>query len=252
MWDRKSHEERGILVATDQKLEWLLPWWWKNYSAENSLPVTFVDFGMSEEARDFCAERGELISFAFSSTFMKAEEQLAPEITRKHGEKFWEARKSWFQKPLALLQTRFKQTLWLDLDCEVLRSLLPIFENFSSDFGVVREPMIRQGSEEFLLGETLYNAGVVLYRHGSPLVERWAEECFHHNDQHLSDQSLLSRLIFQEKYPIQELPETFNARLTPSIPIHATVIHWVGSWGKEYIRKHGGLREMLTNLTSKR
>lgn len=52
---------KGVLVGADQKQEWLLLWWWKNYSEENELPVCFVDFGMSEKGRKWCQKRGQLL-----------------------------------------------------------------------------------------------------------------------------------------------------------------------------------------------
>ena len=54
---------RGILVGSDKKSEWLLPIWWKHYSFHFTHPVAFVDFGLSENGKKFCKERGELIPF---------------------------------------------------------------------------------------------------------------------------------------------------------------------------------------------
>lgn len=252
LWQRKPEAERGILVATDRELEWLLPWWWKNYSAENTLPVTFVDLDMSEEARNFCASRGELVSFAFNPRFIKEEKYVMPDVVDKfYGKQFWRARQGWFKKPFALLQTRFKQTLWLDLDCEVLSSLEEMFM-ITGEMAAAREPLLYQGGSEMLFGEALYNSGVLLYKHGCPLIETWAKECYFNNEKYLGDQNALSRLIFKEKYPIVELPDIYNARVAHAVPLDATIIHWVGSWGKEYIRKHGGLRDEFGGLVAKK
>ncbi len=29
---------RGVLVASDQTLEWMLPWWWRHYKKHNNFP----------------------------------------------------------------------------------------------------------------------------------------------------------------------------------------------------------------------
>lgn len=52
---------KGILVGCDQNQEWLLSWWWDQYSAHNSYPVVFVDFGMSKTGVAWCNERGTCI-----------------------------------------------------------------------------------------------------------------------------------------------------------------------------------------------
>ena len=248
-WQRAPILPKGILVASDQNLEWLLPWWWENYCSSNSLPVTFVDFGMSESARSFCKEHGELLDFAFDPTFVKKRENLHPEVNKKwknYGKTFWEARDGWFKKPLAMLQTHFAQTLWLDLDCEVLKPLEPIFDLLSEEehFGIVPEPLFYQGGPDLLFGEVLYNSGVVLFRHGSTLLQTWAQRSLKENAKFLGDQDLLSRIIFEQKIPVVQLPEIYNARLVTGIPFHATIIHWVGNWGKAFLRHHGGLKEM--------
>lgn len=249
-WQREAELSRGVLVASDQNLEWLLPWWWSNYSSCNSFPVTFVDFGMSESARAFCREHGELVDFAFDPTFVKGRAALREPVNKKwenYGKIFWEARDGWFKKPLAMLQSRFSLTLWLDLDCEVLKPLEPLFELLPTqeDFGMVPEPLFYQGTSDLHFGEVLYNSGVILFRHGSTLIRTWGERALKENGEFPGDQDLLSRIIFEEKAPVVELPEIYNARFVAGIPFHATIIHWAGNWGKAFIRESGGLRVEL-------
>lgn len=244
-------DARGILIAVDEKQEWLLPWWWSNYTQENSLPVAIVDLGMSAQARAWCKERASVLDFDSDASYIKRREEF-PEEKRQdweeiYGETVWQARQAWFKKPFAMLKTPFKTTLWLDLDCEVLGPLLPLFEMLpeSEEMGIVREPLIRQGNPALLLGEVLYNSGVVLYRQNSSLLTRWAEESQSSNELFWNDQLALSRLIFTEKFSVHELPAIYNHHLSSGIFPNAVIIHWLGSWGKAYIRKHGGLRETL-------
>ncbi|MFI5334199.1 MAG: hypothetical protein ACHQT8_03410, partial [Chlamydiales bacterium] len=247
-WQREATLPRGVLVATDENLEWLLPWWWENYrAASNTYPVTFVDFGMTEQARAFCKEHGELVDFAFHPTFVKDRHELHSDVKLEwanYGETFWQARSGWFKKPLALLQSRFHLTLWLDLDCEVMQPLEPLFSLLPphQDFAIAPEPLFYQGGSDRLFGEVLYNSGVVLFRHGAKLIQKWSTRAFHENGKFQGDQELLSRMIHEEGTEVFELPEIYNARLVTGVPLHATIIHWVGNWGKAYIRQNGGLR----------
>jgi hypothetical protein len=254
IWQRKPKQEKGVLIACDEKQEWLLPWWWENYSQENALPVTLVDLGMSKEARLWCEQHYCVIDFAFDQNFVAPKEKLSEKVASSwniYGKEFWQARNCWFIKPLIMLQTDFFSTLWLDLDCEVLDSVDPLFNMVKEPFAIAREPEIHQGNPDLLLGEVLYNSGVVFYSHGSSLIEKWAELSLEKNAQFFSDQHLLSRHVFEKKIPLFEIPEMYNARLVSGVPFHAKIIHWVGSWGKEYIKKHGGLRKDLEILREK-
>src|SRR3569832_2184099 len=67
--------EWGVVVAADRGAEWLLSWWWGCYSKHHQQPVAFVDFGMSQEARKWCSERGILIPFE-GDTFVQSKEQI--------------------------------------------------------------------------------------------------------------------------------------------------------------------------------
>jgi hypothetical protein len=55
--------EKGVLIACDEKLEWLLPWWWFHYQSYHQLPVAFVDFGMSNKAIDWCKKKEFIFLF---------------------------------------------------------------------------------------------------------------------------------------------------------------------------------------------
>src|SRR5271170_6983534 len=99
-WVRTAEKACGILCGCDEEQEWLLPWWWDHYSAANNFPVTFIDFGMTEEGQRFCRERGELLSVPIDNSFVKRKEQLAPETAAAweavYGPTLWPARLRWF------------------------------------------------------------------------------------------------------------------------------------------------------------
>lgn len=97
---------RGILLICSQPQEWMLPWWWMHYHFHNSFPVIFIDLGISNAAKVWCAKRGEVIS-------------LDP---------------TQFEKSQAMRLSPFDKTLLLDLDAQVCCPLGPLFDlSFSSD-----------------------------------------------------------------------------------------------------------------------
>ncbi|MBS0604700.1 MAG: hypothetical protein JSS60_06660 [Verrucomicrobia bacterium] len=233
----------GIIVGCDEKQEWMLPWWWSHYSVHNTLPVVFVDFGLSTEACHWCEQRGKVLSLSGPLPDLKTREELQREIVAKweaaYGDGFWKGRKSWFKKPHALLQTPFEKTLWLDIDCEVKADLAPLFSTHSTQIGLVPEPEFAHlFLKKFSLieqGEICYNSGVVFYRHGSEAILRWAEESLHRADDFWSDQHLLSRQIFEKQTPVSHLSELYNWRMACGKNEDASIVHWVGDMGKEYI-----------------
>lgn len=248
-WQQQPKEARGVICAADENQEWLLPWWWERYSAHNSLPVTFFDFGMSASARQWCQERGDLSSLDLDTSFVAPrsaiEEELAQDWEKTYGQGVWEARKSWFKKPFAFLNTPYQTTVWLDLDCEVLGSLEPFFShcNAHSPLGLVRE-FYSDHLPRFDAG-VRYNSGVVLFEHGAQALELLARESLLQNHKLWSDDLLLAHLIHEHRIDIVELPPEYNWRLARGFTLNAIVMHWVGAGGKAYIREKGGFKPVI-------
>lgn len=248
-WNTCQKSE-GVLVASDETLEWLLPWWWARYRAHNHHPVAFVDLGLSHYGRSFCLERGELLT-------LDLDPQLASlPLHAIHwetlfGENLWKNRKGWFKKPFAALQSPFEKTLWLDLDCEVLGSVAPLFEGHGRISMAPETPPAHARERKngtIFEDEILYNSGVIRFTHQDPLIERWALAVLEEGDQFWSDQHALSRILYQEKSPIETLHENYNWRMSQGFNLNAVIVHWVGSWGKEYIRRYGGISDALNGL----
>lgn len=233
--------EKGVLVATDQYMEWLLPWWWENYSYTNVLPVAFVDLGMSEEKRNWCQSRGEVLTVEIQE---REEKEVASmeEWEKSYGSTYRQARRAWFQKPKACLLSPFQETIWLDLDCEVLRDISPLFSLLPEhkEIGAVLERI-----EE---GRCLYNGGVIVFRRGSSILDQWAALAATQADQYWGDDRILSHVIAQHVDLFTVLPEHYNWRLSSGIPLFATIIHWNGEWGKACIAKEGGYRRIVEGL----
>lgn len=232
--------EWGVVVAADRGAEWLLNWWWECYSRHHQQPVAFVDFGMSEEARKWCQERGELIAFAHND-FVKDKDEISLMQQKKwegiYGVKVWEARKSWFKKPLAMLQSPFEKSVWMDLDCEVCQPIDGIFEGIEKGkLGVVR--VEKRG---------MYNSGVVVFDQESPLLRAWAKACLEEHGDVIGDETVLSQIIRKKKYPFMEVGKEYNWMMGWGYNPRIKVAHWAANWGKICIETMGGIQKFLSN-----
>lgn len=231
--------ERGVIVATDSHMEWLLPWWWERYSCCNSLPVVFVDLGMSLDVKAWCQERGEVITLE-EKVFVK---EKSSEWGNCYGESYSQARQAWFKKPLACLKSPFQETVWMDLDCEILSSIEPIYQ-FLKEGKEVAAALDPLG---FISDEipSAFNGGVLVFRKDSLIIQKWASLCLQESDQYWGDDRILSSVIHELQEKVAILPPMYNWRVSEGVPFYAKIIHWCGEWGKAYIVTHGGLKESL-------
>ncbi len=230
-----TEETKGIIIGGNENSAWLIPWWWKYYSRHNNFNVVFVDFGLSEKSRKLCSTFSSVedIDPCVSNIATRdvVSKSLRDEWESVYGENVWKSRCGWFLKPKALLQTPFDKTIWLDLDCEVMGSLEPLFQslNEENEFSVAKDPS-RAG---------IYNSGVVVYRKNSELLKNWESCCKNQNDKFLSDDVALSSLINSKNNSFKELSYEFHSvpdNITPS----SKVVHWISNWGKQFIELYGG------------
>jgi hypothetical protein len=225
-------DEDGILIGSDQTQEWLLAWWWENYRRHNYYPVAFVDFGLSEEKKKWCKARGELVSLRVADIFVKEREEIDSHLVASwedyYGEQFWVSRRAWFKKPLACLQSPFKRTLWVDLDCEIVGSLGPLFETCQHPSGIALA--------KDQIAPT-YNSGVIAFRRNLDLLKEWADQSFQKTDTFRGDQDLLSALILQKKMLINELPPIYNWSVGFGKNKQAVIYHWLGDRAKAFLRQ---------------
>jgi hypothetical protein len=236
-WRKEGlREDRGVVVGSDLTQEWLLPWWWENYRRHNQYPVSFVNFGLSEEKKKWCQERGELIPLYVADIFVQEKEELAPCLIKEweagFGNRFWDSRKAWFKKPLACLASPYRQSIWIDLDCEIRGSLEPLFDFAKHPSGLAL-------TEERPDGPTpiaTYNSGVIVFQRGIELIEEWADASFERNGDFRGDQELLSQLIADKGIFIGQLPSEYNwSRYYGDAP-EALIYHWHGEFGRSVIR----------------
>jgi hypothetical protein len=229
--DSRGNEQKkmshAVLVGANQAQEWLLPWWWENYSRHNFLPVLFADFGMSAKMRAWCQKRGLLLPIISDSIlFPSIEHTLKPGLQL--------SRKAWFQKPLACHQAPVEHAIWIDLDCEVRGSLFPLFGYLTHPDNLVLV------TELDLPPPPIYNSGVVVFRPKSPVIADWAKQTLIAPCQVIGDQELLSEILSTQPERVDEMPTCYN-RLRDWPDTQGTVIrHWYGPKGKEWIREAMG------------
>ncbi|MCB1109774.1 MAG: hypothetical protein KDK64_02245 [Chlamydiia bacterium] len=231
MWNQASQGD-GVIVGTDETQEWMLKWWWEHYSKHNDYPVTFFDLGMSKSAHTWCASKGTVHSFSFPKGWIAPKEKISLKDKAYWEEKYpgdlWEGRTAWFAKPFLLLKSPYKRTIWMDLDCEVRRSITPLFEyaDPGEGFSILK----------FALDELdIYNTGVIVCRQGSSIPEKWAAYTQKHNHRHFGDETVLMEMIEQEGLKITPHPLIFNwPTIIPQDP-NTVIRHHAGGYGKTRI-----------------
>lgn len=229
----------GVMVGADQQYAWLLPWWWKHYSAHNTYPVTFVNFGVSDEVLAWCRARGDVLNVAEKVCFEFSRERvdvdLAKDWEMRYGTEVWDIRKCFLYKPVAFQHSSYDTTLWLDVDCEVCGQLQPFFELFKQEAQMALSAFPdRPGS---------YSSGAVVFDSHSPLVHHWVDSCIAHQEHIFQEDSVLSWLINTRNYPIQILPESYHLIGLACFHTSGLVRHWSGIVGKLLIETHGGYQE---------
>jgi hypothetical protein len=242
----KPLANRGVLIASDSKLEWMLPWWWNHYRKYNDFPLSIVDFGMTKNARKWCEKIGTVYDFDYSEPFVYGKDLVSEKVKKFLKERIfvkniWDVRKLWFQTPLAMLQTPYQTTIWLDIDCEILGSLEDLFEKHDKQTGIsmVEEDQLSTNNriKDGLLepGDIMYNGGVIVYEHGTPLMIMWANEILVRNHLYSGNQDCLCHVIRENGYAVNPLPNIYNWRMKHGPNPNAKIIHWVSDAGKRHI-----------------
>lgn len=240
-----AHQEDGVIVGTSQRQEWLLPWWWMHFRLFNNHPVTFVDFGdLSTAAIEWCKKRGHVFHLDLEDTFMAQKKDIDPEqavLWEKMQPNVWALRFTWYKKPFALLLSPYKRTVWLDLDCQLRGSIQPMFELCENEGGFAaaseHQPSQMLNLERGMIapGQTMFNAGVLVFHQNSKIVKEWAERSIDQNRIHCSDQQLLATILNSKKYPFTTLSPLYNWTADRGGIPEAVILHWWGDNGKKCI-----------------
>ena len=224
--------EKGILTGCNAEQEWMLKWWWENYSKHNNYPVTFCDFGMTPSAKKWCSKRGKILPFDPQS--LPLTQNSAP-WSGKLSKSALNRRSLWFSKPLILSKTPYAKTIWTDLDCEILKDLAPLFDMTESKDGFAIAYDSDENTKHARQNQTLkggvkvLQAGVLAFKKASPVIPAWIDYCLKNLESEASDQTALSHLQAESPFDITILSNKYNW-LNPEAPSpHAVIYHHNGT-----------------------
>lgn len=235
-WSLKNPvAQNGVIVGTDIAQQWILPWWWHHYHQFNTYPITFIDFGMSNEAKKWCQKRGNVVPLPVPDIYVKGKQTVVPSLAHQWehvlGTDFWDRRNGWFKKPLACLLSPYLNSIWIDLDCEIRGSIQELFSYCNSPAGF----SVAKDLHDPLSNKKGYNSGVIAFKRGIPLFETWATQAFECNHLYAGDQDILTHLISQNNIIIEELPQIYNWSRYNEQSSKVKILHWHGRHGKAVI-----------------
>lgn len=239
--------EDGVIAGCANNQEWMLPWWYMNYSQHNQYPITFIDFGdMSSNAKTWCQERGQLISLDIpTNEFILDKSKINPKLAHfwststAHGENIWQVRLEFFKKPFACLASPYLRSIWIDLDCQIFKSIKPIFDACETPQGIaaaeesshIRLWHAQRGSIE--IDEREYNTGVLAFKHGIPLIIEWAKYCIKRGSHVYGDQDAFCHMLYEKEETIPTLSPIYNWKGSNILENEndcnqIVILHWMG------------------------
>ena len=208
--------ERGVLVGVPGDQADLVEGWWRAYSAQNRLPVAFVDYGLSADARRWCENHGTVV-----------DHQAPQEV------------KGWFRKPLGILRSPFQLTLVLDVDCYPTASVDLLFAQHVAGRVEVALDRYADHAERKVPSDTaLYDTGALLVEWDSPALVDWAATTVIDRYDARGDQEVFSLAVKEKGWAVEALPEgAFDAWFALEGKPAPLLVHWCGEGGKAELRK---------------
>ncbi|NDD58968.1 MAG: hypothetical protein EBZ47_06955 [Chlamydiae bacterium] len=250
-WFHKGFiENEGIITGCDKAQEWMLPYFYKKYAEFNQRPISFIDFGMSNKAKEFCRSIGNLYPLQFPKKYIPSPCNVSSSIQalwnhasgRGDNSLFWYKYAKYHHKPLAFLMTPYKNTLWLDVDCEVMKDLSAVFDKIQASPSLCIVPRLKSCQKEYIAkglaieGQEGYNSGVVGYGRESSVILDWANETLHKHHLFMTDEDLFASLCLEKKYSITHLDAMYNwMPHSHGWNPEAAIFHWVGEAGKHLL-----------------
>lgn len=224
---------KGVMTGCDSRQEWMLKWWWENYSKTNSYPVTFCDFGMTPAARAYCKTKGEVIDPP-EPLPLSTEASASTPWAKNLPNCVWRRRPVWFTKALVLKQTPYEETIWTDLDCEIQASLTPLYEMAycPAGFTIAYDKKYTDNNWEAFgalqKGVRGIQVGVIAFKKDSPLLADWLKRCKTHCHVEYSEQTALSHLLHEKNYDLTYFSNRYNWVEDSLKHQSAAIIHHAG------------------------
>jgi len=213
-----ENNTRCIATGADEDHEWMLPWWYENYTKHNTTPIVFGNFGMSSTMVKWCASRGKVIDLVSNMPMIK----------------------NWFKKPSIITRCGYEQCIMMDSDCQVQSNLDFMFDKYCRVgwVGLTRDTPT-QFNTQFTKNPVA--AGVVVTYSDNELIREWEHRCLNETELR-GDQEVLIKLLTDRNNSrnlatkiVLMPPECQWLRLQgkrTDVPI----MHWSGRIGKETIR----------------
>lgn len=211
-------DDAAFVTGCDANTEWMLKWWWENYSKYNKTPVYFFDLGITPKVKEW-------VNNTFDRVFTLEPHEV----------------KAWFLKPEALIQSAkyAHKICWLDTDCEVLNEIDHMFDltEYNKLCMVRDRPWTKRRNADW------FNSGVVLIE-GTPMpLLQWAAAI--KKNPAVGDQEVLHALIggdsLKQLVFIKEIDNKYNWLRLQLIDKQDSedklIMHWTGPKGKDEIRK---------------
>ncbi len=205
-----------VLTACDRRQEWMLPRWYQEVRKHTDRPVVFGDLGLSSRGRKWCQSRGRVTHIdteALDTAF--------------------------FAKAIAILQTGFRRTLWMDCDCLLRADPSPLFAR-EAELVLARDcPLTENGASA--------QSGVVRADHGSVIARQWAAAC--------QRGFLLPMSQLGARFPDQHLLDSLCTLNPDRVTVVDRLWNWVVVWGgleptAKIWHFAGGAKELLRQLAA--
>ena len=205
-------EEFGVVVAGNREQEWMLEWWFRNYSAHNEAPVHFIDGGLSKECRAWCEEHGMV---------HKVEEELRhPHVLPAE----------------AIRASGLKRALLMDLCCEVRGMLRPLAGAIENRILVARDRHPTGRYKRYFEPGTFFNAGVVGASSESDQIAHWLELARDRSLGFAGVQDSLNYALYSSAAEVLELPQRYNRLRLDGDEEDPVIMNWTGKHGAVLIR----------------
>ena len=145
---------RRVVVGADCSTEGLLRKWFRDYRRQNSYPLTIIDYGMSEEAREWCALRAR---------------------TSPLPRRFPRLPSPGFYRPASFLLANAEQIISVDPSHRVTRDLSHVFEEIGDHPLAASTSTIPAGHRKIFEAGQYFDISILGATKDDPLILEWGK-----------------------------------------------------------------------------